>query len=159
MLNCQNQRLTKTDTVREVLMCKLSSEASVVPQMFLPVVWPLMQPSVYPPALVYVSPSLFSLSTSSNTQIHFSGDTEHKLKHTSCLSDEWIRREAEGRRYRKGKGQAVMWIKPPSVWPWRVLLLIFKGGLVTDLRWLAGWRNMSCVCEAGGGGGSRCYVS
>lgn len=59
---------------------------SVVPQKFVSVE---SVPSDYSPHLPVPS-LLHLLSTSSSTQVGCSSDTEHKLKCTACLCDEWI---------------------------------------------------------------------
>lgn len=71
-------------------------------------------------------------------------DTENKLKHTACLRDEWVseERKEEWKRRQRRKRSPAPWIITSSVWPWRVIVLIFELCLVTDITWLADWIKM-----------------
>lgn len=83
-----NQRIRKTDCTYEVLIYKPSFELPIVPQRFISVVWALTTPPftfclshlffTFSSAFLYLPPPPLSC------------DTEHKLKHTACLRDEWI---------------------------------------------------------------------
>lgn len=118
--------------------------------MFVCVIW-LLVPSVCLDSLVLVFH--LSLSASSSTQIGCSSDTEHESKTTACLRDEWIRGGEKGGRSGEVEEEKVTVFpesKRSAFDHWERWCWSFKGCLVTDLRWLAGWRKLakmwrSCV--------------
>lgn len=103
-------------------------------------------------------------STPPSTQTGCSSDTEHKLKRTACLCDEWIsggeKRGVDG-EVEEEKVTVFPESKPPLFdhrenWCWssRCVLSLASHG------WLAGWTWWGfIVCGAGGGGHARCYTS